>query len=258
METDPLVVAAALPIRYVGVYALGSRLSAAARALPLNALGPLLTHLARRTADEAHSVDALASAQHAWVKALGGYVVAATFALTPAMAAWLGPRYWVSGLVAAILFAGMGVNLLTGVMTIYLRAVGRPDIEARYGWATTLTNVVLTVPGVLVGGVLGVASATGIAQVVGSLYLIRLVRQTPARQHANFLGSFPVIASVLAGVASGGAAWLVESAGLRGTPALLCAAVLGGIVWFAYLATVHPDWRQFRSAGEERQKPVAS
>jgi O-antigen/teichoic acid export membrane protein len=79
--------------------------------------------------------------------------------------------------VAAVLLAGYTVHVaLTGMRTCYVRAVGRPGLETRCSTAWTVVNLVLTVPFVLLFGIIGVVSATAIAGMVASVYFVFLCR----------------------------------------------------------------------------------
>jgi O-antigen/teichoic acid export membrane protein len=97
----------------------------------------------------------------------------------PAVAIWLGDRYTLSGAVAAVLLAGYTVHVvLTGMRTCYVRAVGRPGLETRCSTVWTVLNLVLTIPLVLVAGVVGVVAATAFAGMVASVYFVGLCRRT--------------------------------------------------------------------------------
>jgi hypothetical protein len=74
---------------------------------------------------------------------------------------WLGDRYVLGGVTAAILRTGYMVHVgLTGMRTCYVRAVGRPGLEKRYSLVWTVTNTAITIPAVIVGGFIGVVGAT--------------------------------------------------------------------------------------------------
>ncbi len=179
-ELDALVIAAVLPIRYVGLYQIGMQMASAVRSLPLYAFPPLLTRLTtmfrlegrRRTGAEFERLERV------WLPAVAGYGVVAIAAIGFSVPVWLGDRYVVSGAVAAILLAGYTIHVgLTGMRTCYVRAVGRPGLETRCSATWTAVNAVLTVPLALLFGVLGVVTATAVAGMVASVYFVGLCRR---------------------------------------------------------------------------------
>lgn len=179
-ELDALVIAAVLPIRYVGLYQIGMQVASAVRSLPLYAFAPLLTRLTtifRLEGREEAAVE-FERLERRWLPAVLGYGVVAISAVGFSVPVWLGDRYALSGAVAAILLAGYIVHVgLTGMRTCYVRAVGRPGLETRCSTAWTVVNAVLTVPLVLLAGVVGVVAATAVAGMVASVYFVSLCRR---------------------------------------------------------------------------------
>ncbi len=180
-ELDALVIAAVLPVRYVGLYSIGLQAAAAARSLPLYAFPPVLTRLTgtfRREGRRAAGAE-FARLERTWLPAVLAYGLVAVAAVGFSIPVWLGDRYVLSGAVAVILLACFTVHVaLTGMRTCYVRAVGRPGLETRCSALWTLVNAVLTVPLALVAGVIGVVSATAIAGIVASMYFVLLCRRT--------------------------------------------------------------------------------
>src|SRR5918996_4919381 len=149
VQLDGLIIAAFLPVRYVGLYQIGMQVASAVRTVPLFAFPPLLTRLTttfrRRGRDE--TAAAFGRLERRWLPAVLGYGVVAIAAVGFAVPVWLGDRYVVAGAVAAVLLAGYTVHVgLTGMRTCYVRAVGRPGLETRCSTMWTGINVVLTVP----------------------------------------------------------------------------------------------------------------
>jgi len=175
-EVDAIVIGLLLPVRYVGIYAVGAQAAAALRALPLVAFHPILRRLTT-----VFTIDGLAGAvrefravQERWLPAVLGYGAVATVAVGFGVAMWLGPEYHMSGVVAAVLMAGFTVHVsLTGVRTCFVRAIGRPGLETRYSLLSTVVNLALTVPLAIAFGAVGVVSATTIALSGASLYFVR-------------------------------------------------------------------------------------
>jgi O-antigen/teichoic acid export membrane protein len=182
-EFDALVIAAFLPVRYVGLYQIGLQVASAVRSLPLYAFAPLLTRLTmlfRRDGRDATLAE-FARLERRWLPSVSGYGLVGVAAVGFSVAIWLGHGYALSGAVAAVLLAGYTVHVvLTGMRTCYVRAVGRPGLETRCSTMWTVLNLVLTVPLVLLAEVVGVVAATAFAGTVASVYFVRLCRRTEA------------------------------------------------------------------------------
>ena len=182
---DAIVIAAALPVRYVGLYQIGAQVAAAVRSLPLYAFAPLLTRLTtifRLEGREGAAIE-FGRLERTWAPAVLSYGVVAIAAVGFSVPIWLGDRYALSGVVAAVLLAGYTVHVgLTGMRTCYVRAVGRPGLETRCSTVWTVVNAALTVPLVLLAGVVGVVAATAVAGMVASLYFVSLCRREEGLQ----------------------------------------------------------------------------
>jgi peptidoglycan biosynthesis protein MviN/MurJ (putative lipid II flippase) len=83
--------------------------------------------------------------------------------------------------------------LSSGVLRTYCTVSGRPGLESRFGFVSVGVNVALTIP-LLLTGAIGVASATCAGQVVGLIYLVRLVRSRLGPDVPNPMRSVPVLA----------------------------------------------------------------
>ena len=180
-ELDALVIAAVLPVRYVGLYSLGMQAASAARSLPLYAFAPVMTRLTttfRREGRDATAAE-FERFERRWLPGVLGYGVVAVAAIGFSIPVWLGGRYVLSGVVAAILLAGFMVHVgFTGMRTCYARAVGHPGLETRYALVWTLGNAVFTIPLALVAGVIGVVTVTAVTGLIASLYFVALCRRT--------------------------------------------------------------------------------
>jgi O-antigen/teichoic acid export membrane protein len=179
-ELDAIVIAALLPVRFVGLYQIGVQVASAVRSLPLYAFPPLLTRLT--TIFRLHGRDQTAAAferwEMRWSPAVLSYGLVGVSAIGFAVPIWLGERYGLSGVVGAILLTGYTVHVaLTGMRTCYVRAVGRPALETRCSTMWTVVNAILTVPLALLFGVQGVVSATASAGIVASVYFVLLCRR---------------------------------------------------------------------------------
>jgi O-antigen/teichoic acid export membrane protein len=179
-EVDAVVIAALLPVRYVGIFAAGYQAAIALRSLPLYAFPPILTRMTHVYA--AHELPGAVREFHAlqfrWLPAVLTYGAVTTAAVGLAVQVWLGPELALSGAVAAVLLAGYAVQVaLTGMRTCFVRAIGRPGLETRYSWCATAVNLVLTVPLTIAFGVVGVVLATSVGIMAGALYFVVLCRR---------------------------------------------------------------------------------
>ena len=86
-----------------------------------------------------------------------GVIGAAT--LSPLIEAWLGDGYGEAALLGAVLVLAGAAGLATGTGVAYLRAVGRPGLEARMGPLIVGVNLLLTIPLAFTAGALGVVPA---------------------------------------------------------------------------------------------------
>jgi len=239
-ELDGFVIAAVAPVRYVGYYGIGLQVASAARSLPLYAFSPLLTRLTTtfgrggRAAAKAEFLEL----EGRWLPGVAGYGVAAVAAAAFVVPLWLGHqhRYVLSGIVAAVLLVGYVVHVgLTGMRTCYVRAVGRPGLEARYSTVWTVLNAALTIPLALAAGMIGVVSATALTGVVASVYFVVLCRREEGLPAVVPRRVWWVAALVAAAVTAGGEAALLRT-GLHGVAGLAvsCLPPLAGLGAFAF------------------------
>ncbi|MET9115321.1 oligosaccharide flippase family protein [Streptomyces longwoodensis] len=238
-EIDALVVAALLPVRYVGVYAAGYQAAMGLRSLPLFAVPPMLTRVTHVFARDglAGAVREFHLLQARWRPAVLTYGVVTTAAVGLAVRAWLGPELALAGAVAAVLMAGYTVQVaLTGVRTCFVRAVGRPGHETRYSWCATVVNLALTVPLALALGVVGVVLATAVGVTVGSLYFVVLCRRSAGLRDRPLPARWLPATALATAVAVAGDL-LVLCLGRHGVLPLLLAAlpVLAGLAVAAAL-----------------------
>ncbi|WDV55944.1 polysaccharide biosynthesis C-terminal domain-containing protein [Streptomyces coeruleorubidus] len=179
-EVDAVVIAALLPVRYVGIFAVGYQAATALRSLPLYAFPPILTRMTHVYAR--HQLPGAVREFHAmqfrWLPAVLTYGAVTTAAVGLAVEVWVGPELALSGAVAAVLLAGYAVQVAcTGMRTCFVRAIGRPGLETRYSWFSTAVNLALTVPLTIAFGVVGVVLATSVGIMAGSLYFVVLCRR---------------------------------------------------------------------------------
>ncbi|MFE3031423.1 lipopolysaccharide biosynthesis protein [Streptomyces canus] len=232
-EIDALVIAALLPVRYVGVYAVGYQASNALRSLPLYAFPPLLTRVTHVFA--AHGLPGTVKEFHLlqarWLPAVLTYGVVTTTVVGVAVQVWLGPELALGGVVATVLLAGYTLQVaFTGMRTCFVRAIGRPGLETRYSWCSTAVNLALTVPLALLFGVVGVVLGTMIGLTAGSAYFVVLCRREAGLRERRLPGRwFPATALATAVALAGDL--LVLRSGAHGLLPLLLAGlpVLAGL-----------------------------
>jgi hypothetical protein len=226
-ELDGFVIAAVSLVRYVGLYSVGLQAASAARSVPLYAFSPLLTRLTttfRRDGRVAAAAE-FDYLERRWLPSVLGYGVLTLAAIGFSVTAWLGQDYALSGVTAVVLLSGYIVHVgLTGMRTCYVRAVGRPGLEARYSTVWTLCNAALTIPLALVAGMIGVVSATAATGILASVYFVVLCRR--AEGPAFFLPSVRwwVLAGAAAVVTVAGEL-VVLRAGVEGYAGLLLSAI---------------------------------
>ncbi len=179
-ELDGFVIAAVSGVRYVGLYSIGLQAASAARSVPLYAFSPLLTRLTttfRAGGREATGAE-FDQLERRWLPSVLGFGVVAVAAIGFSVPIWLGHTYVLSGVTAVILLSCFIVHVgFTGMRTCYVRAVGRPGLEARYSTVWTVANGLLTVPLALLGGMIGVVSATAGTGIAASVYFVWLCRR---------------------------------------------------------------------------------
>ena len=197
-QVGSLLVGGIFRLRAMAFYNTGSALAMQLRILTYNVLGPLGTHLTHTFATGGHEGTAgpFERLQRAWVIITTGISTVGLGACYFSVVEWLGPQFRLGGEVAAVTMAGNLVNLWTGVLTQYLAAVGRPDVEVRYAANAMIVNLGATAALVVFGPV-GVAGGGAIAAIVASLYLLRVVRKRYRPQTVSFLTEVPVLPGII-------------------------------------------------------------
>ena len=235
MELDALVIGAILPIRNVGLYNAGANVSTQLRYAATSVMPPLGNHLATLfgRSGEAATQAEMVRLQRLWVIGISGWCAAGLGASYFAVTAWLGPQFRISALVCLILLGGHSINLLTGMMTSYAGAIGKPGIETRYGVVGMVLNVALTVPLAFVG-VLGVVTATAVGSIISSIYLLRVVHTRLSPEIPSFFADVPLLRSVLCAAVTCGLELLVRGVARGPVGLLVCALpALAGLTCYA-------------------------
>ena len=205
-ETDALIIGAVLPVRNVGIYGTGANFASQLRRVTYNVLSPIQSVLGRsvgRVGAEAALVE-FHRVQRLWVVFVTGWCSVALGAVYFGVTAWLGPSLRLAGVVSTVLMAGHLVNLWTGTLSAWVRAVGKPELEAWYGFVGVVLNLVLTVALIFPFGILGVVIATASGQVLGSLYFQVIARRRLGGNLRPFVAEVPVIPGIVAAAATVG------------------------------------------------------
>ncbi|HWE54900.1 MAG TPA: oligosaccharide flippase family protein [Acidimicrobiales bacterium] len=236
-EVGALLVGAVFNLRYLAFYNVGTSLAEQIRGLTYNVNGPIGTHLTLTYARDgvARSDVEFERTQRIWVVFTTCLSTVAIGASYFAVIAWLGHGFRIGAEVATVAMVGDLVNLWTGVLTQYLAALGRPDLEARFAMVAMTVNVIGTAAMIALGPV-GVASGAAVADVIASFYLIRMVHRRFRTDIRNFFLDVPWIPGILALVVTGGVEYLVRSWAPSGPLGLLYSglpAVLGVVAFAA-------------------------
>lgn len=234
-QLDSILVGGFFHLTSLTYFNSGANFAMQVRGVAYNFLGPPGTHLARSygLAGEQGALKDFRRLQRLWVIGVAGWSTVALGASYFGVVAWLGPRFVVAGEVAAVFMVGNAINLCTGMLTQYLAAIGRPDLEVRYGVFSAVINIVLTIPALLIGPV-AVAATTALGSAVASIYLVRIVRNNGFRRQPaglgregvpSFLKEIPVVPALFAGLVTVGLELAVRRLGLGGPLGLLVCGV---------------------------------
>jgi len=179
-EFDALLVAAVLPVRYVGIFAAANQVASAARTLPLFAFPPLVARLSRTFGARGQGAVRVEAdkLEYRWLPLALGYGAVATAAAGIGVPIWLGSEFDLAGVIAAILTFGYSIHVaVTAVRTCFVRAIGQPGLETRYVIVSSIMNIALSIPLILTFGIVGVAASTAVALIISSVYFYSLCRR---------------------------------------------------------------------------------
>ncbi len=250
-QTDKIVVGLIATTAVVGEVGIGSQVAEATRFLAGAALGPIIARLAiaHGAGDSAHLVALYHRLDGLWLRFGFGLVVVAIAVMEPLITAWLGDEAGDAALYGAILTFAYGVNLLTGTGVAYLRAVGRPGLEARYGAFVIVANVTLTVLFGVLFGAIGVVCATAVAYGAGTLWFFsRLHHQVPpAEARGGASRGVLVLAALGAGALTFGLGTLAADLLPRGV-ALIPIGAVAAAALAGYAIVAMGGVRQLRAA----------
>jgi O-antigen/teichoic acid export membrane protein len=205
-QSDKVVVGLVAPVATVGQLGIGAQFADGGRLLAGAALSPVQATFAvsAGAGDAAGLRERFAALHRLWVLGVLGAAVVGAASLPPLIEAWLGPGYGKASLLGAFLVLGSAAGLATGTGVAYMRAIGRPSLEARYGLVVVAANLALTIPLAFAAGATGVVIGTFGAYLAGMSWffvgLRRHVPVSPVRSLGEAAGA--LAAALLAGAAS--------------------------------------------------------
>jgi O-antigen/teichoic acid export membrane protein len=240
-QSDKLVVGLVAPTATVGQLGIGAQFADGGRLLSGAALSPIQASFAlvAGTGDEPELRRRFAEVHRLWVLGVLGAGAIGAASLPPLIDAWLGDGFGEAALLGAFLVLGSAAGLSTGTGVAYMRAIGKPGLEARMGPLIVAANVALTVPLALAAGARGVVIGTLGAYVLGAgWFFSRLHRHVPASPVRSAGDAATTLAAaVLAGGASLGFG-LGAVALLPGRSALPVVALGALVALIGYVAAV--------------------
>ncbi len=254
-QSDKIVVGLVATLATVGQLGIGAQFADGGRLLAAAALGPIVSTLAvtAGAGDLGVLRAQFAELHRLWVLGVLGAGLVGAMALTPLIEAWLGSGHDEAALLGGILVLAATAGLATSSGAAYLRALGRPGLEARYGLLVLGVNLLLTIPLALAAGARGVVLGTLGSYLIGGLWFsTRLARHVPV---VPFRDRRDAAIAVGAAIAAGGAALgagMLAVAILPGRAALpvVAAGALAAMAAYAVVVLgVRPkQWRAGASA----------
>jgi O-antigen/teichoic acid export membrane protein len=246
-QTDKVVVGLIAPVTTVGQVGIGSQVAEAGRVVAGAAINPIVSRMSVVHGEkDAPRLTALYERAHRlWTITVVGGIVLGVASLYPLVAAWLGEGHGDAALFGALLSTAFGINLLTGVPFAYLRAVGRPQLEARYGLTVIALNLVFTIALAITTGPVGVVAATTAAYALGTGWFFqrlgRIAPELPPGTLAQAARALPV-AAPLGAVSLGFGIAMIEllPAGIALVPV---AAITTGcfVLYMSWMTGVRPS-----------------
>jgi O-antigen/teichoic acid export membrane protein len=249
-QTDKIVVGLVASTAAVGQVGIAAQVAEAGRIVAGSALSPMISRLSSQHGGGSGATGAAFTRLHRlWTLAVLGGTVVGLASLYPLIRGWLGTGHGDAAGYGALLVAAYGTNLLAGAVTAYLRALGRPGLEARAGLLIVALNVLLTVALGLAFGPYGVLAATTLAYAAGTAWFLRRAHGLLPGGSWDFLSPRIAVAALAAGLAA--AAWGLAAVALLPTGVALAVVGAGSAGAFtAYLARVtgtRPSLRTLRA-----------
>jgi O-antigen/teichoic acid export membrane protein len=203
-QSDKLVVGLVAPAATVGQLGIGAQFADGGRLLSGAALSPVQSSfaIAAGAGDEEGLRRRFAELHRLWVLGVLGAAVIGAASLLPLIEAWLGSGFGEAAFLGVFLVLGSAAGLSTGTGVAYMRAIGRPGLEARMGPLIVVANLALTVPLALAAGARGVVIGTLGAYLIGAGWFFSQLRHhVPA---SPFHSPVEIIKVVLLALVAGG------------------------------------------------------
>jgi O-antigen/teichoic acid export membrane protein len=240
-QSDKLVVGLVAPAATVGQLGIGAQFADGGRLLSGAALSPIQSSfaLAAGAGDEEGLRSRFTELHRLWVLGVLGAGAIGAASLPPLIEAWLGAGYDEAALLGAFLVLGSAAGLSTGTGIAYMRAIGKPGLEARMGPLIVATNLALTIPLAFAAGARGVVIGTLGAYAFGAAWFFsRLHRHVPATPVRGASDAIAMLAAALLAAAASLGFGLAALALLPGRLALPVVALGVALALLGYAAAV--------------------
>jgi O-antigen/teichoic acid export membrane protein len=200
-QVDAIAIGTVLSVRTFGFYNTGTSLAGQLTSVPNNALWPGGVHLGNSLGRDGpeKTFNLFMRMQRMWVVAIAGWTAVGMGASYFGVIAWLGPRFHLGGVVAVVTLLGALPFWSVALLLAYINVMRQAGIEMRFGLAMMLLNLLFTVPLALAGAV-PVAAGLGATQLLGALYLERMVRRRMGVKVPSFIRQLPLARAALAGL----------------------------------------------------------
>ena len=205
-QSDKVIVGLVAPATTVGQLGIGGQFADGGRLLAGAALSPVHASFAvsAGAGDTVELERRFVALHRLWILGVLGAAAVGAASLPPLIEAWLGPGYGQAAMLGTFLVLGSAAGLATGTGVAYMRAIGQPGLEARYGLIIVAANLALTIPLAFAAGAIGVVVGTFGAYLAGMSWffagLRRHVPVSPVRSLGE--GVATLAAALLAGAAS--------------------------------------------------------
>lgn len=240
-QSDKIVMGLVASAATVGQLGIASQVADAGRLVAGAALAPIISSLAVAVAaaDPERLSQYFAWTHRLWLEVIGGATVIGLAVLYPLLRAWLGDGYGEAAILGTFLVAGMGAALLSGTAVAYLRAVGRPGLEGKYGLLMVGLNIVFTVPLAIAFGPVGVVAGTLAAYMLAASWLLHRFSIEAPETFRPPLSDMarPAVCALLAGAFAGGVGLALAELLPQGV-ALVPMGAATGLAFAGYLSAV--------------------
>jgi O-antigen/teichoic acid export membrane protein len=172
MQIDKILLSHYLALGLVTFFQLASSIIEQAKSVPLlflSALIPAFSELDAQRAREKIVDNYIRGTKYITLIAMPLFVFLMVSA-SQSMLVWMGPGYEKAALIIRILAVGWGLAVISGVRSVVLQAIAKPDIEMRAGLIAAVFNIPLSIIFIKKYGFPGVALGTSLALVASAIY----------------------------------------------------------------------------------------